>query len=63
VTEVKREVISLRENRSIKWTKEDRRKTTSREEKLTIGSAKGGETCKNTDLGRNHKPLRFDKFM
>jgi hypothetical protein len=41
----------------------DRRKTTSREEKLTIGSAKGGEPGKNTDLGRNHKPLRFDKFM
>jgi hypothetical protein len=59
VTEVKREVIDLRENRSIKWMKADRRKTTSREEKLTIGSAKGGETGKNTDLGRNHKPLRL----
>jgi hypothetical protein len=59
VTEVKREVISLRENKLIKRTKEERRKTTSREEKLTIKSAKGGEIGKNTDLCRNHKPLRF----
>jgi hypothetical protein len=35
------------------------KKNYKREEKLTIGSAKGGETGKNTDLGRNHKPLRF----
>jgi len=59
LTEAKREAIDLGENRSIKWMKADRRKTTSREEKLTIGSAKGGEACKNTDLGRNHKPLRL----
>jgi hypothetical protein len=59
VKEVKREVISLRENRLVKQTKADRRKTISREEKLTIGSAKGGEIGKNTDLGRKQKPLRF----
>jgi hypothetical protein len=35
------------------------KKTTSREEKLTIGSAKGGETGKITDLGRNHKLTRL----
>jgi hypothetical protein len=59
VTEVKIKVIGVRENRSIKRTKADRRKTTSREEKITIGSAKGGETGTNRDLGRNPKPLRF----
>jgi hypothetical protein len=63
VTKVNIEVIGLRENRSIKWTKADRRKITRREEKLTIKSTKGGETGKNTELGRNHKPLGFDKFM
>jgi hypothetical protein len=56
VKEVKREVISLRENMSIKWTKEDKRKTINREEKFTIESGKGGETGKNTDLGRNQNP-------
>jgi hypothetical protein len=37
----------------------NRRKTTSREEKLTIGSAKGGETGKITDLGKNYKLTRL----
>jgi hypothetical protein len=59
VTKVKREVIYPRENRSIKRTNADRRKTTSREEKLTIGSAKGGETGKITDLGKNPKITRL----
>jgi hypothetical protein len=31
--------------------------------KLAIRSAKRGEPRKNIDLGRNHKPIRFDKFM
>jgi hypothetical protein len=59
LTEAKREAIDLRENRSIKRMEVDKRKTTSREEKLTIGSAKGEEAGKNTNLGRNHKPLRI----
>jgi hypothetical protein len=46
VIEVKREVIGLRENRSIKWMKAERRNTTIREEKLTIGFANEGETGK-----------------
>jgi hypothetical protein len=37
----------------------DRRKTTSREEKLTIGSAKGGETGNTSDLGKNSKFTRL----
>jgi hypothetical protein len=41
----------------------NRRKTTSREEKLMIGSAKRGETGKITDLGRNHNSQDLDKFM
>jgi hypothetical protein len=41
---------AARKNRSIKRMKANRRKTTSREEKLTIGSAKGGETGKNYRL-------------
>jgi hypothetical protein len=45
-------------NRSIRQMEANRRKITSREEKFMIGSAKGGETGKNTYLGRNHKPLR-----
>jgi hypothetical protein len=38
---------------------ENKRKTMSREEKLTMGSAKGGEAGKITDLGRNHKLTRL----
>jgi len=37
----------------------NRRKTTSREEKLTIGSAKEGETGKIIDLGKNYKLTRI----
>jgi hypothetical protein len=48
-----------RKNRLIKWMEENRRKTTSREEKFMIGFAKGGETGKIIDLARNHKPLRL----
>jgi hypothetical protein len=39
--------------------KENKRQATSPEGKLTIRSAKGGGIGKDTDLGRNHKPLRF----
>jgi hypothetical protein len=45
-------------NRSIKQVETNNRKTTSREEKLMIGSAKRGETGKVTDLGRNHRLTR-----
>jgi hypothetical protein len=39
--------------------KENRRKTTNREEKHTIMPAKGGGIGKDTDFDRNQKPLRF----
>jgi hypothetical protein len=42
----------------LKRVKVNRRKTTSREEKLTIGSAKRRKTGKIIDLGRNHKLTR-----
>jgi hypothetical protein len=58
VTEVKREVIDLRENRSIKRMKENRRKTISREENYDW-VCKRRRDRKNIDLGRNHKPLRL----
>jgi hypothetical protein len=40
----------LRKNRSIKWMRENRRKLQAERGKLTIGSAKGGETGKFANL-------------
>jgi hypothetical protein len=42
-------------NKSIKQVETNNRKTTSREEKLKIGSAKRGKTGQITDLGRKHR--------
>jgi hypothetical protein len=39
------------------------RKTISREEKITIGSAQGRKTDKITDLGRKYASKDLDKFM
>jgi hypothetical protein len=38
--------------------KVNRRETASREEKPMIGSTKGGEIDKITDMGRNHRLTR-----